>query len=154
MLGLSYENLGMGVARNWGFPDQLVQSMKQLPAGDALAGMPPDAPSLLEATALHEHAAILDASPGEAGGQAPRTTESVQSVLTAGLQDVSNSLIDDNMSVNDILRMILEAMYSGMGFAHVVLCIKDGRHNTMCGKFGFGDGVQRLIKAFDFPLAA
>ncbi len=262
VLGLSYENLGMGIARNWGFPDQLVQSMKQLPAGkvrkcasnaerlralagfsnelcdivlstpdaergkalavltarysdsvpvtveqiaglmeqsmrdiapfamavsvnlrqsafaqeaakwagmaaapgaapavtpsaaDALAAAQPDAPTLLEATALHEHAAILDAEPGESGGPAPRTTESVQSVLTAGLQDVSNSLIDDNMSVNDILRMILEAMYSGMGFAHVVLCIKDGRHNTMCGKFGFGDGVQRLIKAFDFPLAA
>ena len=45
-------------------------------------------------------------------------------------------------------------MYTGMGFAHVVLCIKDGRHNTMCGKFGFGDGVQSLIKAFDFSLAA
>ncbi|WP_237763307.1 HDOD domain-containing protein [Thiobacillus denitrificans] len=262
VLGLSYENLGMGIARNWGFPDQLVLSMKQLPAGkvrkcasnaerlcalagfsnelcdivlgtsdadrgkalaaltarygdsvpvtveqisglmeqsmrdiapfamavnvnlrqsafaqeaskwagmaaapgaapaatppaaDALAGAEPDAPSLLEATALHEHAAILDAAPGEAGGQPQRTTEAVQSVLTAGLQDVSNSLIDDNMSVNDILRMILEAMYTGMGFAHVVLCIKDGRHNTMCGKFGFGDGVQSLIKAFDFPLAA
>ena len=258
VLGLSYENLGMGIARNWGFPDQLVQSMKQLPAGKvrkcasnaerlralagfsnelcdivlstpdtdrgkalavltarysdsvpvtveqiaglmeqsmrdiapfamavnvnlrqsafaqeaakwagmaavpaatpsaaaALAGAQPDAPTLLEATALHEHAAILDAEPGESSGQAQRTTESVQSVLTAGLQDVSNSLIDDNMSVNDILRMILEAMYTGMGFAHVVLCIKDGRHNTMCGKFGFGDGVQGLIKAFDFPLAA
>lgn len=33
VLGLSYENLGMGIARNWGFPDQLVRSMKQLPAG-------------------------------------------------------------------------------------------------------------------------
>jgi HD-like signal output (HDOD) protein len=262
VLGLSYESLGMGIARNWGFPDQLVQSMRPLPAGkvrkctshperlralagfsnelcdivlgtpdadrgkalavltarysdsvpvtveqiaglmeqsmrdiapfamavnvnlrqsafaqeaskwagmaaapgaapaapppaaDALAGTEPDAPSLLEATALHEHAAILDAAPGEAGGLSQRTTESVQSVLTAGLQDVSNSLIDDNMSVNDILRMILEAMYTGMGFAHVVLCIKDGRHNRMCGKFGFGDGVQSLIKAFDFPLVA
>jgi hypothetical protein len=77
----------------------------------------------------------------------------IQSILTSGLQDVSNSLIDDAISINDILRMILEAMYSGMGFAHVVLCIKDGRHNTMCGKFGFGDGVQALVKAFDFSLA-
>lgn len=254
ILGLSYENLGMSIARNWGFPDQLVLSMKQLPAGkirkcasnperlcalagfsnelcdivlstpdadrgkalaaltvrygdsvpvtveqiaglmersmrdiapfamavnvnlkqsafaqqaskwagmaaapgtapaaDALAGTDPDAPAVLEAAALHEHAAIFDAEPG---GPSQRTTEAVQSVLTAGLQDVSNSLIDDNMSVNDILRMILEAMYTGMGFAHVVLCIKDGRHNTMCGKFGFGDGVQALIRAFDFPLAA
>lgn len=257
ILGLSYENLGMGVARNWGFPDQLVLSMKQLPAGkirkcasnserlcalagfsnelcdiilgtpdadrdkalaaltvrysdsvpvtveqiaglleksmrdiapfamavnvnlkqsafaqqaskwagmaaapgtapaaDALAGADSDAPAILEAAALHEHAAIFDAEPGEAGGPSQRTTEAIQSVLTAGLQDVSNSLIDDNMSVNDILRMILEAMYTGMGFAHVVLCIKDGRHNTMCGKFGFGDGVQGLIQAFDFPLGA
>jgi GAF domain-containing protein len=39
-----------------------------------------------------------------------------------------------------------------MGFAHVVLAIKDGRRNTMCGKFGFGDGVQALVRAFDFPL--
>lgn len=257
ILGLSYENLGMSIARNWGFPDQLVLSMKQLPAGkirkcasnperlcalagfsnelcdivlstpdadrgkalaaltvrygdsvpvtveqiaglmersmrdiapfamavnvnlkqsafaqqaskwagmaaapgtapaaDALAGTDPDAPAVLEAAALHEHAAIFDAEPGEAGDPSQRTTEAVQSILTAGLQDVSNSLIDDNMSVNDILRMILEAMYTGMGFAHVVLCIKDGRHNTMCGKFGFGDGVQALIRAFDFPLAA
>ena len=257
VLGLSYENLGMSVARNWGFPDQLVLSMKQLPAGkirkcasnserlcalagfsnelcdivlgtpdadrgkalaaltvrysdsvpvtveqiaglmersmrdiapfamavnvnlkqsafaqqaskwagmaaapgtapaaDALAETDSDAPAVLEATALHEHAAIFDAEPGEAGGPSQRTTEAIQSVLTAGLQDVSNSLIDDNMSVNDILRMILEAMYTGMGFAHVVLCIKDGRRNAMCGKFGFGDGVQDLIRAFDFPLAA
>ncbi|MDZ7585358.1 MAG: HDOD domain-containing protein, partial [Thiobacillus sp.] len=257
ILGLSYENLGMSIARNWGFPDQLVLSMKQLPAGkirkcasnperlcalagfsnelcdivlgtpdadrgkalaaltvrysdsvpvtveqiaglmersmrdiapfamavnvnlkqsafaqqaskwagmaaapgtapaaDALAETDSDAPAVLEATALHEHAAIFDAEPGEAGGPSQRTTEAIQSVLTAGLQDVSNSLIDDNMSVNDILRMILEAMYTGMGFAHVVLCIKDGRRNAMCGKFGFGDGVQDLIRAFDFPLAA
>ncbi|MBU4499760.1 MAG: GAF domain-containing protein, partial [Gammaproteobacteria bacterium] len=35
---------------------------------------------------------------------------------------------------------------------HVLLCIKDGRHNTMCGKFGFGDNVQGLIKAFDFSM--
>jgi GAF domain-containing protein len=40
-----------------------------------------------------------------------------------------------------------------MGFEHVVLCIKDGRRNNMCGKFGFGDDVQRLVKAFDFSLA-
>ncbi|HUX30306.1 MAG TPA: HDOD domain-containing protein [Thiobacillus sp.] len=250
ILGLSYENLGMGIARSWGFPDQLVLSMKQLPAGkirkcasnperlhalagfsnelcdivlgtpdadrdkaltaltvrysdsvpvtveqiagllersmrditpfamavnvnlkqstfaqlaskwagmgtapaaDAWAETDSDAPAILEAAALHEHAAIFDAEPG---GPSQRTTAAVQSVLTAGLQDVSNSLIDDSMSVNDILRMILEAMYSGMGFAHVVLCIKDGRHNTMCGKFGFGDGVQGLIRAFDFSLAA
>ena len=258
VLGVSYENLGMGVARNWGFPDQLVLSMKKLPAekikkaaisteplrvlagfsnelcevilntpdadhskalakltarfGDCLpvtekqlnglmeksmqdiaqfalavnvnlkqsafaqqatqwAGMPmplapaenkladgspyDDAPqTALDASVLHERAPILDAGPDETVHASQRTSAHIQSILTSGLQDVSNSLIDDAVSINDILRMILEAMYTGMGFAHVLLCIKDGRHNTMCGKFGFGDNVQALIKAFDFSLAA
>ncbi|MDO9220358.1 MAG: HDOD domain-containing protein, partial [Thiobacillus sp.] len=258
VLGVSYENLGMGVARNWGFPDQLVQSMKKLPEekikktaisteplrvlagfsnelcevilntpdadrskalarlttrfGDCLpvtekqlyglmeksmqdiaqfalavnvnlkqsafaqqatkwAGMPmplapvenkladgspyDDAPqTALDASVLHERASILDPGPDETGDASQRTSAHIQSILTSGLQDVSNSLIDDAVSINDILRMILEAMYTGMGFAHVLLCIKDGRHNTMCGKFGFGDNVQALIKAFDFSLAA
>jgi HD-like signal output (HDOD) protein len=265
VLGISFENLGMGIARSWGFPDQLVQTMKALPAGkvkknanntdrlQALAGFSnelceiilctpdadrakalakltarfgdslpmtekqlaglmersmqdiaqfalavnvnlkqsafaqqaakwaglaaapeaaPDALPAAEAEAvssqdgeatiqaalgdsvLQEHARIPDADSNEDGSKPQRTSEEIQSVLTSGLQDVSNSLIDDSISINDILRMILEAMYTGMGFAHVVLCIKDGRRNTMCGKFGFGDDVQPLIKAFDFSLAA
>jgi len=265
VLGVSFENLGMGIARSWGFPDQLVQTMKALPAGkvkkntnnadrlQALAGFsnelceiilctpdadrskalakltarfgdslpvtekqlaglmersmqdiaqfalavnvnlkqsafaqqaakwaglaaaPEAAPDALPAadgevassqdgeatlqaalgdSVLQERARIPDTDPNEDGSKRLRTSEEIQSVLTSGLQDVSNSLIDDGISINDILRMILEAMYTGMGFAHVVLCIKDGRRNTMCGKFGFGDDVQHLIKAFDFSLAA
>jgi len=261
VLGLSFESLGMGIARNWGFPDQLVQTMKALPGGkvrkstnnadqlltlaafsnelceivlstpdadrgkalaklatrfgDSLpvtekqlaglmeksmqdiaqfalavkvnltqstfaqqaakwAGMAkapgaapvpeagkdtpqdeaPDARAELDASVLHEHAAIFDTNPdADAGTSQQLTSEKSQSILSSGLQDISNSLIDDAVSINDILRMILEAMYTGMGFTHVVLCIKDGRRNTMCGKFGFGNDVQSLIKAFDFSLA-
>lgn len=251
VLGVSFENLGIGIARSWGFPDTLVQSLKGLPDGKvrksanhtdrlrALTGFAnalcevildtPDAEcrqalakltsrfadavpvtaeqlagvmeksmqdiaqfarvvnvnlrhsafakqaskwagmtaasgvaaqqdetttarSALDDTVLHEHAPILDEAHADAGGAAQRTSEEIQSILTAGLQDVGNSLIDDAVSLNDILRMILEAMYTGMGFAHVVLAIKDGRRNTMCGKFGFGDDVQALVRAFDFPL--
>ena len=260
VLGVSFENLGIGIARSWGFPDQLVQTMKKLPDGkvrkcasnvdrlralaafsnelceivldtpdvdrskalaklttrfgdsvpvtaEQLAGLMeksmqdiaqfarvvnvnlkhsdfaaqaskwagmaavpgaapaqemgagtpqgelPEAMAALDANVLHEHAPILDEESGNAGGKPQRTPEEIQSVLTSGLQDVSNSLIDEAIPINDILRMILEAMYTGMGFAHVVLCVKDGRHNTMCGKFGFGDGVQGLVRAFDFSMA-
>jgi len=262
VLGLSFENMGMAVARNWGFPDPLVQSLKSLPPGkvrkgtnntdwlrvlagfsnelceavlvtpdadrgkvlaalttrfddsvpvtekqlarlmeksmqdiaqfalavnvnlkqstfaqqaskwagmaavpdavpapeagkDAPQGETPDAEAALDASVLHEHASILETNPDE-DARAPQqlTSEKSQSILTSGLQDISNSLIDDAVSINDILRMILEAMYTGMGFAHVALCIKDGRRNAMCGKFGFGADVQALIKAFDFSLAA
>ena len=255
VLGSSFEQLGMGIARIWGFPDQLVQSMKVLPDDKirkssvpaerlrALAGFsnelcdvmlntpdaersralakltarfsdclpltqkqlsglmekslreigqfalavnvnlkqsafaqqaskwlgiaaeasepaavpqPDEAASqmALDAAVLHEHAAMLASAPDDSRDGAPRTPEQIQTVLTSGLQDVSNSLIDDKVSLNDILRMILETMYTGMGFAHVVLCIKDGRHNTMCGKFGFGDAVQERVKAFAFSMTA
>ncbi len=87
-----------------------------------------------------------------ASGKPQCTSAEIQAVLTPGLQDIGNSLIDETASTNDILHMILEAMYTGMGFEHVVLCIKDGRRNTMCGKFGFGDDVRSLVKAFDVSL--
>ena len=254
VLGVSFENLGIGIARSWGFPDTLVQSMKKLPEGrvrkaasnvdrlralagfsnelcevildtpdadrkKALAGLtarfadtvPVSAEQLsgvmeksmqdiaqfalvvnvnlkhsdfarqaskwagmaeapdtaagtpqggaaevmaeLDASVLHQSAPSGESGAGDAAGRAQRTPEEVQAILASGLQDVSNSLIDDTVSINDILRMILEAMYTGMGFDHVLLCIKDGRHNTMCGKFGFGDGAQDLVKYFDFSLA-
>lgn len=256
VLGVSFESLGIGIARSWGFPDQLVQSMKRLPDGKirkgtsdvdrlrALAGFSnelceiildtpdadrsktlagftarfsdtvpvtteqltvmmeksmqdigqfarvvnvnlkhsdfarqaskwaglatppglspvqeensadtPDALAALDANVLHEAAPIIDQAAVAMGDKQARTPDEIQSMLASGLQDVGNSLIDDSISVNDILRMILEAMYTGMGFEHVVLCIKDGRRNTLCGKFGFGDDVQRLVKAFDFSLA-
>ena len=253
VLGLSYEALGMGVARSWGFPDALVASMKALPAGrvkkpgspgerlatlagfanelcDVVLATPDEArgkvlaalasrysdsvpvtveqiSGLMERSMrdiapfaqtvrvnlrqsafarqasqwagmaaapgspdlLAEAAAVEDVLPGASvlqapapalqqeirpAASAPRTSEQIQAILTLGLQDVSHSLIDDAVSINDILRMILEAMYTGMGFAHVLLCIKDARRNTMHGKFGFGADVQDLVSSFDFPLAA
>jgi serine/threonine protein kinase len=33
VLGISYDDLGMGVARTWRFPEKIVQSMRSLPAG-------------------------------------------------------------------------------------------------------------------------
>ena len=259
VLGLSFEDLGIGIAKSWGFPDQIVLSMRKLPDekvkksanntdklrvlagfsnelcevivgtpeadrakalakltarfGDSLAltekqlsalmeksmqdiaqfasavnvnlkqsqfaqqaskwagvsEAPPAPPPLAEistaadgddadtqtalaATVLHEHAPVLDLTLSADGSKPVPTTEEIQTILTSGLKDISNSLIDDNISVNDILRMILEAIYSGMGFSHVVFCIKDSRQNAMCGKFGFGEDVQALLKAFHFSM--
>ena len=264
VLGLSFEELGIGIAKSWGFPDQLVLSMKKLPDekvkkgfnnsdklrvlsgfsnelcdiilctpdkerakamskltarfGDSLpvsenqlaklleksmqdiaqfatvvnvnlkqssfaqraskwAGMgeapaanvapPPlaeiagspsdkvsDTHTALAATVLHEAPPMLDfdAAVATDGTKPQRSTEDIQAILTSGLQDISNSLIDDKITVNDILRMILETMYTSMGFEHVIFCIKDGRQNAMCGKFGFGDGVQEQLKAIRFSM--
>lgn len=74
-----------------------------------------------------------------------------QAILGAGIQDISNALLDD-FKLNDILRMILETMYRGMGFKRVVLCIRDTKAGCMQGRFGFGFDANEVAKTFRMPL--
>ena len=85
-------------------------------------------------------------------GQAESEVVDAQSILTSGIQDISNTLID-GFKLNDILRMILETMYRAMGFKRVVLCIRDGKAGCMQGRFGFGDDANEVAKAFRVPLS-
>jgi serine/threonine protein kinase len=75
-----------------------------------------------------------------------------QAVLTAGIQDISNTLVE-GFKLNDILRIILETMYRAMGFKRVVLCIRDAKAGVMQGRFGFGPEANEIAKAFRFPLS-
>ncbi len=74
-----------------------------------------------------------------------------QAVLAAGIQDISNTLVDD-FKLNDILRIILETMYRAMGFKRVLLCIRDAKLGMMLGRFGFGPDANEVAKSFRFPL--
>ncbi|KYC29165.1 Protein kinase:GAF [Sterolibacterium denitrificans] len=75
----------------------------------------------------------------------------VQAMLTAGIQDISNSLVDD-FSLNDILRIILETMYRAMGFERVLLCLRDVKTGSMVGRFGFGPDTGEIARKFRFSL--
>lgn len=256
VLGLSFEDLGVGIARSWGFPATIVDSMRRIPEGEvrkpnttaealhvvsgfsnemcdvlmatpvaqrgaALAklsrrfgsslqmtdrqmqeGLESTMEELLQvASALHlnikqSHFAkqvvgfvegsaggdiagsMLDEASAATGhapglsmndalaqtllGDAPvpevsvkdgeeLSIEDVQSVLSAGIQDISNSLVDD-VALNDILRIILETMYRAMGFKRVLLALRDARTGQMTGRFGLGPGVNDLVKQFRFPM--
>ena len=83
-------------------------------------------------------------------GEAPDSA-AAQAILTAGIQDISNTLVED-YKLNDILRIILETMYRAMGFKRVILGIKDGRTNIMQGRFGFGPEAAAAARQFRFPL--
>lgn len=75
-----------------------------------------------------------------------------QAILTAGIQDISNTLVD-GFKLNDILRIILETMYRAMGFKRVVLCIRDAKAGCMQGRFGFGPNANEVAKVFRFSLS-
>lgn len=78
--------------------------------------------------------------------------EDAQAVLTAGIQDISSSLVD-NFELNDVLRITLETMYRAMGFQHVLLCLRDAKMERMSGRFGFGPDTNEIARGFHFPLS-
>ncbi|MBI5785819.1 MAG: HDOD domain-containing protein [Rhodocyclales bacterium] len=247
VMGLSFEDLGIGIARSWGFPASIVNSMRHLPDGpirkpatrdealrlmagfsnemcDVIAGCAPEErgkairavsdrfgpcmqmtdqqfentvesssaaltqvaailhvnlkqspfarqvkafaaapPPSEQAAAEAEEAAtmvgtvlggtaVLGVDDGEAGEEAAEVPEDAQAVLTAGIQDISNSLVDD-FQLNDVLRITLETMYRAMGFQRVLLCLRDGRTEQMSGRFGFGPDTNEVARGFHFPLS-
>ena len=253
VLGISFEELGIGIAKNWGFPTAIVNSMRRLPDGEVrkpntteealhvvsgfanemcelLAATPPEqrgkltqkigqrfgtglqlgdrqlqanmekavedlaevanilrvnlkqSPFARQAAAYVSGTAAAEATltpHGQSGddelaatvlGDAPLghdgngadavahaddhvagVPDDAQSVLAAGIQDISNSLVDD-VSLNDILRIILETMYRAMGFKRVLLALRDGKSGQMTGRFGLGPEVGELARQFRFAL--
>ncbi len=243
VLGISFEDMGIGIARTWGFPASIVASMEQLPEGQVrkpathedmlrlVAGFSNELCEMISSTtpedrkkAMHglsdrfsclqvseqQMQANIEGSFGElkelasilrvnlkqspfarqvvafAGTKAEEVVaeadadldtladtvlastpvyaedqhaelseqgvpEDAQAVLSAGIQDISNSLVED-FALNDILRIILETMYRAMGFERVLLCLKDVKSGMMVGRFGFGPDATELAKSFRFPL--
>jgi serine/threonine protein kinase len=79
--------------------------------------------------------------------------DDAQGVLAAGIQDISNSLVED-FSLNDILYITIETMYRAMGFQRVLLCLKDVKAGQMAGRFGFGADTNDIAPRFRFPLGS
>ncbi|MFN3295341.1 protein kinase domain-containing protein [Caldimonas sp.] len=239
VLGLSFEELGIGVARHWGLPETLQRSMRKLAAdaplkkpdtpGERLRLLACAANDLADAvlhTARADHVDALKtvaaryvaalglsdrevlgavqrsrermaemvpamdiqiapgsrserllnthagaAAPGHADGLGAHDLDTVvlthagepqagpeplpdraAQVLAAGIQDVSNALVE-NCRLNEVLRMILEAMYRSLGFQRVLLCLRDARSGTMIGRFGLGGDAAQVAAQFRIDLA-
>lgn len=90
--------------------------------------------AILQATEISlEDAASLDSS----------------AILTAGVQDITNTLVS-NYNLNDLLRMILETMFRGIGFERVLFCTRDLRQPKVMARFGFGPDIQKITARFSF----
>lgn len=74
-----------------------------------------------------------------------------EAILGAGIQDVTASLVSD-FNLNDVLQMVLETIYRGIGFNRALILIRDNKQNAMVARFGFGPGIDALIPKFRFPL--
>jgi HD-like signal output (HDOD) protein len=77
----------------------------------------------------------------------------VGDMLAAGISDITHAMMDD-YDLSDVVRMVLETMYRAMGFAHVVFCLRDPKADALTGRFGLGEHVDAIVKAFEVPLGA
>ncbi|HEX5394491.1 MAG TPA: HDOD domain-containing protein [Rhodocyclaceae bacterium] len=130
------------------FARQLVSFTK--PSGDSTGGFATGDTTMdrtLAETLLDSPLSMLDDAEVE-----DDSGQNTETILTAGIQDISNSLVDD-FSLNDILRIILETMYRAVGFKRVMLCLRDVKSGMMVGRFGFGPDTTEVVKTFRFPLA-
>jgi eukaryotic-like serine/threonine-protein kinase len=121
------------------------------PVVDASLGDNRPLATLANGGTVLEDASIFDEEVSGAEMSAEDQSAHAQSTLTAGIQDISNSLVDD-FSLNDVLRIILETMYRAMGFERVLLSLRDAKAGAMVGRFGFGNEINDLVKRFRFPI--
>ncbi len=247
ILGVTYAELGLSIAKHWGFPDGIMDSMAELPAGAvsqstfegnrnrAIADLAGSLVDLVRSpdpetrdrglaslatrfgkatglgaqglkTAVEESVEVLtrdseilgfaprssplmaaarawtgEAPPPAAPAAVPGHTTVVetlvndtrigetgptmiedrpeeaslgrrQAVLASGVQDITQALVGE-FELNDILRIIMETMFRGIGFKRVMLCIRAAGGTELRARFGFGADVEGIIRdGFAIPL--
>lgn len=104
-------------------------------------------PHQLQATVAAYAPTLVEAAPEHAAPPAVNAAE----VLAAGIADITNSMVE-SFKLNEVLRMILETMFRALGFRRIVFCLRDPKTDTLTGRFGLGDGAERVAQQFKVPL--
>jgi GAF domain-containing protein len=73
-------------------------------------------------------------------------------MLSAGVQDITNSMVDEHFKLNEVLRMVLETMGRALDFQRVLLLLRDPRTEALVGRFGLGERATALAPHCRVPL--
>ena len=115
-----------------------------LPMNGARAAPPSEA---TDAATPAQTMVLPSATPAPAAGP-----EAAVQLLSAGIQDITDTLADEGFKLNDVLRMILETMLRALAFQRVVFCLRDAKTETLRGRFGLGADAMALSPGFSVPL--
>lgn len=129
--------------------DSPAQRLLVRPTGAAAGGA--DSHGLLNALDLAPTQPASALSPLDAV-TVPAVRRRSAEMLAAGIQDITQAMTDD-FRLADVLRMILETMFRAMDFRYVVFCMREGRQPILTGRFGLGEGVDPVVRAFKVTLA-
>ena len=90
-----------------------------------------------------------EAAPVEVGLESETETEMFATLLRDVSAQVDRGSPDD---LGAITMMVMEAIYRGGPFDHVLFALLDEKGNRLAGLVGLGDQIDRLIKNFNFPV--
>ena len=108
------------------------------------------------------------ATPAAAEGAAPRlqrfevgtpeqlpsqlnTVEERKLQLQGGIQEITNAMLED-FTLDEILGMILETIYRGIGFDRVVIFFKAPRAEKMQARYGLGPQTATMVRQAQFTI--
>ncbi|HEY0845332.1 MAG TPA: HDOD domain-containing protein [Noviherbaspirillum sp.] len=74
-------------------------------------------------------------------------------LLLAGVQDVTLMMASGRCKVNDLIMLVLETLYSSMGFRFATLCLKDVQTHQFRARISVGDKDDERQEGFVFPIA-
>ncbi len=72
-------------------------------------------------------------------------------LLLAGVQDVTQMMASGRCKVNDLMLLVLETLYSGMGFRFATVCLKDIGSRQYRARVALGEDNVARQAGFVFP---
>jgi serine/threonine protein kinase len=100
---------------------------------------------------------MLSATPAMqvAGNSLAQTSEEAsddrRTVLVNAVTEITDALLEQ-IPVNQIFSMVLEAFYRGIDFTRVLLLLRDPKHHAMQARLGLGHDVSDVVPKFSFKL--
>lgn len=74
-------------------------------------------------------------------------------LLLAGVQDVTQMMASGRCKVNDLMLLVLETLYSSMGFRFATVCLKDLGAGQFRARIAMGEQNEAREAGFHFPVA-
>ena len=71
-------------------------------------------------------------------------------LLLAGVQDVTQMLASDAFKLNDLILLVLETLYSSMGFRFATVCLRDLQTVRYVARLAIGENYAERQKGFAF----
>ncbi|MEB0033075.1 HDOD domain-containing protein [Undibacterium sp. RTI2.1] len=73
-------------------------------------------------------------------------------LLLAGVQDVTQMLASDQIKLNDMILLVLETLYSSMGFRFATVCLRDPSSSSFMARVSVGELYAERQRGFVFPM--